>query len=96
MSLHNLRVHILSYGDCYHLKKHQPSARIDWLLSCAELFTVNSLPIQEKAKIANGFLRASQLVWIWTLLWKFWEPRLYAVLTTGAFVGKNSWSCVLT
>lgn len=28
MSLHNLRVHILSYGDCYHLQKHQPSARI--------------------------------------------------------------------
>ncbi len=28
LSLHNLRVHILSYGDTYHLKKHQPKARI--------------------------------------------------------------------
>jgi cyanophycinase len=27
LSLHNLRVHILSYGDCYHLKKHQPMAK---------------------------------------------------------------------
>jgi cyanophycinase len=27
LSLHNLRLHILSYGDCYHLREHQPSAK---------------------------------------------------------------------
>jgi cyanophycinase len=28
LSLHNLRVHILSYGDSYHLKKHQAIAKL--------------------------------------------------------------------
>jgi cyanophycinase len=27
LSLHSLRLHILSYGDSYHLKKHQPIAK---------------------------------------------------------------------
>ncbi len=28
LSLHNLRIHILSHGDCYHLHQYQPVAKV--------------------------------------------------------------------
>lgn len=35
LSLHNLRIHILSHGDCYDLHQHQPVAKVSGSSPCS-------------------------------------------------------------